>query len=392
VLVVQGDDQAVYDFGPGHPLAPVRVELALRLADELGLLDRPGVARASAVPADESDLLRVHTAGYLDAVRYAGTHPGTVDLGHGLGTEDDPVFPQMHEAAAAVVGGSLAAVAAVWTGQATHAVHLAGGLHHAMASAASGFCVYNDPAVAIAWALAHGAHRVAYVDVDVHHGDGVERAFWDDPRVLTISLHESPRTLFPGTGYPHEVGGEDAAGTAVNVALPAGTGDDGWLRAFHAVVPALLGQFRPDLLVTQHGCDSHFLDPLGHLTLSVDGQAASYRALHELAHRYAHGRWLAVGGGGYEHVAVVPRAWAHLVAVAVGEPVDPTTAVPSGWRDYVAERTGRTAPGHMGDGRTPAPRAWASGFDTDADPLDRAVHATRGAVFPLHGLDPHLDL
>jgi acetoin utilization protein AcuC len=178
----------------------------------------------------------------------------------------------------------------------------------------------------------------------------------------------------------------------VNVARPAGTGDDGWLRAFHAVVPQLLQQFQPQLLVTQQGCDSHFLDPLAHLSLTVDGQAAAYRALHDLAHAHAGGRWVALGGGGYELVDVVPRAWAHLVGVMVDRPVDPASFVPEGWRDYVRSRLGRVAPQRMTDGREPRPRLWASGFDADADGVDRAVQATRAAVFPLHGLDPHLDL
>ncbi len=164
---------------------------------------------------------------------------------------------------------------AVWTGGAEHAVNIAGGLHHAMPGAASGFCVYNDPAVAIAWLLEQGAERVAYVDVDVHHGDGVERAFWDEPRVLTVSVHESGRYLFPGTGFPDDAGGPGADGSAVNLALPPGTTDNAWLRAFHAVVPPLLEEFRPQVLVTQHGCDSHVLDPLAHLGLTVDGQRRS---------------------------------------------------------------------------------------------------------------------
>jgi acetoin utilization protein AcuC len=233
---------------------------------------------------------------------------------------------------------------------------------------------------------------VAYVDVDVHHGDGVERAFWDDPRVLTISLHESPRTLFPGTGYPTDIGGPDAEGSAVNLALPAGTGDDGWLRAFDSVVPALVRSFRPQLLVTQHGCDSHVLDPLAHLALTVDGQRAAYAALHALAHETAGGRWVAVGGGGYAHVDVVPRAWAHLVGEVVHRPVDPSTPVPESWRAYVQQRLGRVAPTLMTDGRQPVVRPWASGHDPEGDLLDRAVDATRRAVFPLHGLDPFLDL
>jgi len=174
-------------------------------------------------------------------------------------------------------------------------VSIAGGLHHAMRGSASGFCVYNDPAIAIAWLLGQGAERVAYVDLDVHHGDGVQAAFYDDPRVLTISLHENPAALWPGTGLPSETGGPGAPGSAVNLALPAGTGDAGWLRAFHAVVPPLLREFRPAILVSQHGCDTHWLDPLAGLRLSIDAQRAAGAAIHELAHQVAGGRWLLTG-------------------------------------------------------------------------------------------------
>src|SRR5690606_26950267 len=166
---------------------------------------------------------------------------------HGLGTSDNPVFIGMHDASALVAGATVAAAEAVWTGRSEHALNISGGLHHALAGSASGFCVYNDPAVAIAWLLENGAERVAYVDIDVHHGDGVQAAFYDDPRVLTISIHETPRTLFPGTGFPNETGAE---GTSVNVALPPGTGDRPWLRAFDAIVPPLLRRFRPQVLVT----------------------------------------------------------------------------------------------------------------------------------------------
>ena len=164
---------------------------------------------------------------------------------HGLGTDDDPVFKDMHIASAHVVGASLEAFRQVWSGESLHSVNIAGGLHHAMPDRASGFCIYNDVAVGITQLLADGAERVAYVDIDVHHGDGVEKIFWDDPRVLTISLHETGQMLFPGTGFPTDTGGEGAEGTAVNVALPPGTSDAGWLRAFHAVVPPLLREFAP---------------------------------------------------------------------------------------------------------------------------------------------------
>ncbi|MEU7909822.1 acetoin utilization protein AcuC [Microbispora bryophytorum] len=381
VRVVWDDALVSYDFGPGHPLAPVRVELTMALARDLGVLD--GAETTGCAPATEDEIALVHNRDYIEAVKNV-SKDGRPDLRYGLGTEDNPAFVGVHEASALVTGASLAAARAVWTGEAEHAVNVAGGLHHAMPGAASGFCVYNDPAVAIAWLLSQGATRIAYVDVDVHHGDGVQAAFYDDPRVLTISLHESPRTLFPGTGFPQETGAE---GTAVNVALPAGCGDTGWLRAFHAVVPPLLHAFAPQILVTQQGCDSHALDPLAHLMLSLDGQRTAYAALHRLAHETAGGRWVAVGGGGYELVQVVPRAWTHLIAEALGRPVEPSTATPDTWRTYVGKRTGEVPPLTMTDGRHPQWRDISEGYDP-ADAVDRAVIATRKAVFPFHGLDP----
>ena len=338
--------------------------------------------------ASDQLLSLVHEPDYIQAVRRVGADPTHPDFARGLGTDDTPAFAGMHEASARVVGASVACAEAVWTGKADHGVNIAGGLHHAMPGAASGFCVYNDVAVAIAWLLENGAERVAYVDVDVHHGDGVERTFWDDDRVLTVSIHESGRTLFPGTGWPEDIGGPAAKGSAINLGLPAGTGDADWLRGFHAIVPALLDEFRPQVLVTQSGCDSHFLDPLGHLTLSVDAQRMSYAALHDLAHRYAEGRWIATGGGGYEIVDVVPRAWTHLIAEAAGAPLDPATETPAAWRDYITARLGRTAPRRMTDGGTPTWRDFDDGYDP-ADPVDRAVNATRNAAFPAHGIMFH---
>ena len=210
--------------------------------------------------------------------------------------------------------------------------------------------------------------------------------FWDDPRVMTISVHESPRSLFPGSGWATESGGPAAPGTAVNVALPAGTNDQGWLRAIHAVVPDVLGAFRPEFIVTQHGVDTHFEDPLAHLLVSIDGQRMAFEALHRWAHRYAGGRWVAVGGGGYEWVDVVPRAWTHLIAEASGHPIDPTSDLPEGFHEYVLEALGRQAPGRMTDGRQPWPKPFDQGFDPD-DVIDAAVLATRAAVYPRWDLE-----
>ncbi|HET6165815.1 MAG TPA: acetoin utilization protein AcuC [Marmoricola sp.] len=386
--VVFDESLTDYDFGPAHPMNPVRVDLTMRLARDLGVVDgATGLVAVPAPDATDDDLLVVHDPDLVAAVRRSSVDPSRHDFLRGLGTDDNPTFPHMHEAARHVVGASMEAARRVWEGEAIHAANVAGGLHHAMPEQASGFCVYNDVAVAIRWLLDHGAKKVAYVDVDVHHGDGVQRIFYDDPRVLTISLHETGQMLFPGTGFPDETGGPDAVGTAVNVALPPGTADAGWLRAFHAIVPPLVRAFEPDVLVTQQGCDSHRDDPLAHLMLTVDGHRASYLALHDLAHEVCGGRWVATGGGGYAVVDVVPRSWTHLLAVVGGTPLDPATETPAAWRGHVAERLGRRGPSVMGEGVEPAFRDWTEGYDPDSW-LDRAVHETRMAVFPENGLDP----
>ncbi|HMD91626.1 MAG TPA: acetoin utilization protein AcuC [Trebonia sp.] len=387
-LTVAWDDALTYyDFGPGHPLAPVRVALTIELARQLGVLSEPSVTMVSPPPATDAELATAHDDDYIAAVRQAGRSLAP-DLRYGLGTADDPVFEGMHEASALVAGATLAAGQAVWSGSALHAASIAGGLHHAMRRAASGFCVYNDLVVAIRWLLAAGVERVAYVDTDVHHGDGVQAAFYDDPRVLTISLHEHPATLFPGTGLPGETGTGAGEGYAVNVALPAGTGDAGWLRAFDAVVPPLLRTFKPTVLVSQHGCDSHRLDPLAHLELTVDAQRLAQVMLHDLAHELCDGRWLLTGGGGYALVQVVPRTWTHLLAIAAGAPVDPAMATPVEWRELARSLAGETAPLTMTDGAPARYVPFSSGMDP-GDPVDRAIMRTRTAVFASHGLLAH---
>lgn len=379
--VVWGEDYLQYDFGE-HPMAPVRLELTMALARELGVLDRLEVVEPG--PATEAELLTVHSADYLAAVREAGADPGY--LGFGLGSTDNPVFPGMFEASALIAGGSKLAAELLWRGAADHTVNIAGGLHHAMPGAAAGFCVLNDVVLAIRTLLAEGARRVAYVDIDVHHGDGVQAAFYDDPRVLTVSVHQDPRTLFPGTGMPTETGSGDALGTSINLALPPGTADDNWLRAFRAVVPGALAAFKPDVLVTQCGCDTHHEDPLADLALTVDGQRTAYAELHDLAHQVAGGRWLALGGGGYGVLRCVPRSWTHLLAETTGVPIAPECSIPQSWLDDLRRRgVTATLPQWMGEGREPSPQPWNPGGESW---LDRAVAATRRASFPLLGLDP----
>lgn len=387
VAVIWDDALTGYNFGHGHPFAPVRLRLAMDLVGATGLLEHDSVEVLSPRRATYAELATVHSSDYVDAVQRCSGDDRRIEPDFGVGNEDNPSFPGMHDAAALVVGGGLAAADAVWSGRHEHAVHLAGGLHHAMPDRAAGFCIYNDVAVAIQYLLDQGADRVAYVDVDVHHGDGVEAAFWDDPRVLTISLHESGESQFPGTGWPDDVGGVANACGAVNCALPAGLDDEAWLRAFDAVVPPLLRAFEPAVLVTQMGCDTHVADPLGHFAVTVDGQAAMYERLHDLAHEVSEGRWIATGGGGYAVVDVVPRSWTRLVAEVLGAPFDSATVLPGHWREQALALTGIEPPHTMGEGFTPGRSAWGGDLDPN-DLVDAAILATRRAVFAAHGLEP----
>ena len=391
-LVIWDPAMLGYDLGGAHPLHPLRWQLTWELADRLHVTD--GIDTFAPAPADDEALATVHTRAYIAAVRAASAPGGRTagTTGHdegayGIGTSDNPAFAHMHDTAALIAGGSIAAARAIAHREVDRAVNIAGGLHHAMADHASGFCVYNDAALAIRALLDAGVRRVAYVDVDVHHGDGVQAAFYDDPRVLTVSIHESPATLWPGTGWAMEMGKGDAAGSSVNIPLPAGTGDAGWLRAFAAVVPGIVTAFRPEVLVTQHGADSHADDPLADLELSVDGHRASYRALRELAESAADGRWLALGGGGYSLVRVVPRSWTHLLATVLDRDVAPETALPPGWLDLAAAaRPGLSLPTTMSDGATADYQPWDAA--DHHHPVDAAIAQVRGLVYPLYGLDP----
>src|SRR6476619_3344354 len=292
--LVVAPEVRMYDHGPQHPLRPDRVLLTWDLIAACGLDRRSGVEIIGAEPAMNEDLERVHTVAFIDATTRAGHGEDGDWSAFGYGPGDNPIFPQMHEAGAIVAGASVAAAQAVWEGRVEHAFNAAGGLHDAMPARASGFCAYDDPAVAIAWLLANGAERVAYVDLDVHHGDGVQAIFWNEPRVRTISLHEYERFLFfPGTGDLTERGGPDAPGSAINVPLPANTGDAAWLDALSTIVPRAVADFAPDVLVTQLGCDTHATDPLAQLRLTTRSYREAARVLHDTAHASAGGRWVA---------------------------------------------------------------------------------------------------
>lgn len=329
VRFVYAERLATYELSPSHPYKPVRLDLVRTLLDACGLLEDGETMDVQ--PLDPAELEVVHAREYLRAVKRASDKgPSTDAYAFGLGTGDNPIFSGMHEIGLDICASTATAVDAVLDGAALRTTSLAGGLHHAHHAKASGFCVYNDLAVAIARAVRDRDVRIAYLDIDVHHGDGVQWLFYDDPRVMTISLHESGRYLFPGTGHTYEIGEGEGKGTSVNVPLEPYTGDESFLEAFDTVVPAALRAFAPDLIVLQAGADMHFHDPLADLAVTIEGMHAAYRRVADLADELTDGRLVATGGGGYDPYRTVPRAWAGLWSALTGRPLP--DEVPASWR------------------------------------------------------------
>jgi acetoin utilization protein AcuC len=326
-ILVFGPWSSRYDLGPAHPLTPRRFGPGI---DLLTAVSEPGGPPRLLAPEPASDeaLGAIHEASYIRTVRRFSDAPFGFPA-MGIGPGDTPSFPGMHEAAAAVAGGSLGAMASIVAGGTVHAFHPGGGLHHAMPGRASGFCVYNDPALAI-WRARRAGLRVLYVDLDVHHGDGVEAIHAADPGVLTLSIHQSGRTLFPGTGFVGDLGEGAAAGTSLNLPMDPGTGERGWLAALEAVLPPVAAAFGPDVVVSQHGADAHAWDPLANLLVTTTAMGAAARLVDAIVHRWAGGRWLATGGGGYDAYRVVPRAWS-LVWLAARH-AEHSLPTPAAWR------------------------------------------------------------
>ncbi|HZS78663.1 MAG TPA: acetoin utilization protein AcuC [Ktedonobacteraceae bacterium] len=349
------EDELAYDFGAQHPMQPRRLVALIDLLETSGLWKRDDRQQLPLRMATVEELQLVHTADYIAAVQHlstlqAGEKQHTARAGdrsdqelilnYGFGEGDTPALPNMHKVSALIAGGTLVAMSAVMglpeggafaseQERPLHVFHPAGGLHHALAGKASGFCVYNDAAVAIAHVLRATEAKVLYIDFDAHHGDGVQQAFYDEPRVMTISLHETGQYLFPGTGDVLELGSGLGRGYSVNLPLEPFTEDDSYIEVMHALLPPLVMSFAPDIIISNHGCDTHAWDPLTHLSLTMQGIQAQMKLAHQLAHTYCHGRWVAVGGGGYDLYRVVPRAWAMLWAEMTEQPLP--AQLPEAW-------------------------------------------------------------
>lgn len=342
-VFVYSDELLSYKFNDKHPFNQKRLKIALDL-----LKKHHAIKDEDIIPprmAKDEELQLIHDPDYVNAVKLAGHGKLTDEKGanFGLGTEDTPIFPNMHEASSLLVGGTLVAVDQVMTGQAKHALNLGGGLHHGFRGKASGFCIYNDSSVAIKYIQEKYNARVLYVDTDAHHGDGVQWSFYDDPNVCTLSIHETGRYLFPGTGNINERGQGKGYGYSFNIPVDAFTEDESWLEAYTASFREVVEYFKPDVIMTQNGADSHYYDPLTHLSATMRIYKEIPRLAHEMAHTYCDGRWVAVGGGGYDIWRVVPRAWS-LIWLEMTENRNNSGPLPLDWIEQWQKESPVTLP------------------------------------------------
>lgn len=328
---VYSPEQLQYKLSETHPFNQIRLLLTKELLQEIDALKDEHIMPAR--KATDEELMYVHSKEYIDAVKEAsnGTYRSSFATTYGLGTEDTPVFPHMHDAAAWLVGGTLTAVDLVFEKGYKHALNLGGGLHHGFKGKASGFCIYNDSSIAIEYMKRKYNAKVLYVDTDAHHGDGVQWAFYNDPNVCTLSIHENGRFLFPGTGHVNERGQGDGYGYSFNIPLEAFTEDESFLHAYTTVFQEVIEYFKPDIILTQNGADAHFYDPLTHLCGSMKLYHEIPKLAHKLAHKYCEGRWIAVGGGGYDIWRVVPRAWSAIWLEMTNQTNLFQSPIPSKW-------------------------------------------------------------
>jgi acetoin utilization protein AcuC len=371
--LIHSDEWARFDYGPEHPLRMERLGLTWRLMEAYGLTALPDARLVAPAAAGEDAIAAFHAREYLEVLKASdGGFAPAVACRYGLGPGDNPVFPGVWDAARLAAGGSLLGARLIADGEVTRAFHFAGGLHHAMRDRASGFCYVNDAVLAILYLRARGL-RVAYVDIDAHHGDGVQHAFYADPNVMTISTHERGERLFPGTGFVREKGEGAGVGFSVNLPLEAYTDSAVYLPAFEAVVPPLIARFKPDVIVAQLGVDAHRTDPLTHLALDVQGFGRAVERIAALAPRL-----VALGGGGYD-LRNVPRMWTVAWAVLNGVELAPT--LPDAFADDL-RRYGFTSRS-LWDEPVEVPAEVKRAVSEYAD---RRVEEVQKTIFPVHDL------
>ncbi|KKE77668.1 acetoin utilization protein AcuC [Oceanobacillus caeni] len=337
-----------YHFHENHPFNQKRIQLTKELLEQSNALTSEDLLLPR--KASDKEIALFHDEDYIEAVKRASFNQLTDDEKRefGLGTEDTPIFDGMHEASALLVGGSLTAVDEVINERVNHSLNIGGGLHHGFKRKASGFCIYNDAAIAIRYIRKNYNLRVLYVDTDAHHGDGVQSAFYDDPNVCTFSIHETGRYLFPGTGEVNERGIKQGFGYSFNLPIDAFTQDESFLEVYEGAIRRIAEFFKPDIIITQNGADAHTYDPLTHLCTSMKIYERIPEISHELAHEYCNGKWIALGGGGYDIWRVVPRAWAQIWNVMKMGTIS-TGPLPRTWIEKWKKESPVNIPNHWHD-------------------------------------------
>ncbi|MGI6678974.1 MAG: acetoin utilization protein AcuC [Dehalobacterium sp.] len=387
-------DCLLYQFSPHHPFNPLRTKITLELLQSMNALDDRCLLTPK--PAREEDLLLCHRKDYVAFVK---TMEGLADnntstsldeeliQNYGIGTEDMPLFKNMHRAGLMVVGATLDAIDQVMQGKARHALNLMGGLHHALAGKGSGFCIYNDIVIGIKHILNHYGKKVLYIDTDAHHGDGVQWAFYDEPRVCTLSLHETGKYLFPGTGAVHERGSGAGYAFTVNIPLEPFTEDASFIKCYQESFTKVMEYFKPDIIISQNGADAHYQDPLTHLMLTMKSYHLIPKMAHALAHKYCQGKWVALGGGGYNILQVVPRVWA-LIWLEMIHNEKKLDLIPQDWIEKWQKYSAHIIPDKWSDPANPydpIPRKEEISYKNEMN-LKNALYAISTEL--THRLDP----
>lgn len=383
--LIFSNDYLKYDFGPQHPLKPIRLELTYELMKAYNMFDDPKTEIIPPRMANEKELQLVHSKEYVNLINKFSQPNSKVNSAYeiGLGPGDNPIFHGMFEASSLVAGGSLVAADVVMENVHTHAFNIAGGLHHAMPDRASGFCIFNDPAITAAYLKEKYKARVVYIDIDAHAGDGVNWIFYDDPNVLTISLHETGRYLFPGTCFEDDIGQGPGKGFAVNIPLLPYTYKDLYLHVFDEIIPPLVEAFNPDVIINQCGVDTHFTDPLPHLLLTVQTYHELAERIHKLCHQYANDKWVAFGGGGYSPT-IVARSWTTIFAVMAE--LDIPDKVPNDWIALTERLINQTPLNTRFDQEDPFTQISSENLNILQNYTEKLIKTLKNTLFPLHNI------